>query len=268
MSAETFLRLRTEHSASVAMAGLCALICFCGLAFGDEIEEAIEFGDLQEVKEMAQADPHFVNSKVIYGETPLILAATYGQRDIAEWLLNNHADIEAGDSNGATALDWASGRSHENVVALLLERGAKVNAKTEDDFTALESASMSGDKEVVELLLDHGADVNARGDEGMTPLLRAACTKSTDVVELLLAHGADVNATDALHESALAKAIQYSTKEMVMVLLFSRGGWIRTNYLWLTGTTGTAIIMCFLYFRYWKRNGRISILPSTSRSTS
>ncbi len=70
-------------------------------------------------------------------------------------------------------------------------------------------------------LLDHGADVNARDDRGFTALHRAAETGSPDLVRLLLDRGAAVNPEAGGHTPrSLAEARRETA---VVVLLNERG---------------------------------------------
>lgn len=57
-----------------------------------------------EVLVSARAD---LNAKGLYGDTPLHLAASYGQTGVAEVLANANADVNAKDHANKTPLDWA-----------------------------------------------------------------------------------------------------------------------------------------------------------------
>ena len=66
-----------------------------------------------------------MNAKNKDGWTPLHHAAINGRKEIAELLIANGADVNAGDKRGRTPLDWAVGRSHVETVALLRKHGGK-----------------------------------------------------------------------------------------------------------------------------------------------
>jgi ankyrin repeat protein len=75
-------------------------------------------------------------------------------------------------------------------VRCLVDNGADVNARDEDGATALELAVSGGHWEVVKWLLDKGADVNTRDRFGKTPLTMAASRGLLQIAELLKRHGA------------------------------------------------------------------------------
>jgi hypothetical protein len=102
--------------------------------------------------------------------TPLHLAAEYGSVDVAKLLLDRGADIDRRDMLGATPLAWAALQGHKDVVTLLLARGAVVNAQSSSGKTPLHLAAAAGRKQVVVLLLKHVADPAIRNSDGQTPL--------------------------------------------------------------------------------------------------
>ena len=93
------------------------------------------------------------------GETRLMLAAMYGKLARVETLIAWHADVNAVDKNGVTALMYASANNcHAKVVRVLLASGAVVDAVSNAGDTALIHASFNGHVEVVRALLAAGAN--------------------------------------------------------------------------------------------------------------
>jgi len=82
-----------------------------------------------------------MNAKDWEGETSLHYAASMGQKEIAELLISEGADVNAMDSNG-----WSYGGS------------------------PLHSAVEHVQIDIAELLINKGADVNAKANDGSTPL--------------------------------------------------------------------------------------------------
>jgi ankyrin repeat protein len=103
-------------------------------------------------------------------QTPLHLAAEQGNTDVAKLLIERGADVNARDIAGATPLGWAALRGHKNIATFLIARGAIVNARALSGKTPLHLAAAAGNKELVLLLLSHGADPNIKNSDGQTPL--------------------------------------------------------------------------------------------------
>jgi ankyrin repeat protein len=87
----------------------------------------------------------------------LRIAASNGQLEEVERLLNEGADIDARSDNGMTPLILASWRGHTKVVELLLREGADVDATTNKGTTALRLATERGHKEIIRMLQEAGA---------------------------------------------------------------------------------------------------------------
>lgn len=142
-----------------------------------------------------------------YDETPLQAAASKGNTELIECLLEKGAEINAPAGRfcfGRTALQAACDRSaDESYIApieLLLSRGADVNARAGIEYgvTALQATAIRGQMKAAMLLLNAGADVNADGaiKEGRNALDGAAEHGRLDMVQLLLNAGACSNKTE------------------------------------------------------------------------
>lgn len=131
------------------------------------------------------------------GNTPLMLAAVYGDTETMRLLLDRGANANATNNAGATALIRAAFDAEK--VALLLARGADVHARSALGNTALMLAARPwNSRPAVEMLLRHGADVNATNLFGATALMAASAGGDLGTVDLLLQRGAKVNAQAAL----------------------------------------------------------------------
>ncbi len=91
------------------------------------------------------------------GLTPLIRAAYDGNIPVAEILLKNKADIEAGDLHLKRPLHWATRRNRLQMVVWLLDRGADINALDDHNNSALMMAEQIGHTSVADLLRSRGA---------------------------------------------------------------------------------------------------------------
>lgn len=134
-----------------------------------------------------------VNARDAAGQTPLMLAAVYGDTACLRLLLERGAEVNATNAAGATALMRAAYDSEK--AGLLVARGAEVNRASALGNTALILAARPGDSHrTVDLLLRHGAEVNATNAWGATALMAAAAGGDEASVRLLLAHGAQASA--------------------------------------------------------------------------
>jgi ankyrin repeat protein len=73
--------------------------------------------------------PLDVNEPTAYGRTPLMCACLYGQKAMAQWLLDQGARVQATDLKKRTALHMACVGLWVDGVALLLEYGADPEAQ-------------------------------------------------------------------------------------------------------------------------------------------
>jgi len=99
---------------------------------GQELLDKAWLGDVAAIKHLVAvgADPNFVDREAGWGGvTPLINAATNGQKSAVVTLLVLGAALEGKDVNGWTALHRAAGKGHKSVVVGLIEAGADVSAR-------------------------------------------------------------------------------------------------------------------------------------------
>ncbi|MBU6476081.1 MAG: ankyrin repeat domain-containing protein [Alphaproteobacteria bacterium] len=122
------------------------------------------------------------------GRRPLHEAAASGHADIAAFLLDNGADIEAAvQPFGHTALTLAVQQGHYDVVAYLLKRGASLGcADRLSGAGLLHIAAAKGDAKMAGLLIRAGADVFAEDKRGLTARDAAARAGHTGLEHTLL----------------------------------------------------------------------------------
>jgi len=166
-----------------------------------------------------------VISTVVQGATrsDVADAVMKGDHAAVRALLQQRADVNAPQADGATALHWAVYRNDLEIAGLLIQAGARVTAANREGATPLSLASINGNAAMIEKLLKAGADPNVPVlSHGETALMLAARTGDVEAIRLLLDYGADAEAKDALrgttalmwaaaqeHPAAVAALIEY-----------------------------------------------------------
>jgi ankyrin repeat protein len=165
-----------------------------GRGIATDIFEATVAGDRARVQQLLNDDRSLVRALTKDGWTPLHLAAFFGQKDVAEALIEHGADVNARSVNAMRNMPLhaaAAGRSSE-LVKVLLEHGADVNARQQGGWTALHAAAQNGDAAMATALLDSGAEVNARAENNQNPMDLAMTGGHQNVAEILEQRGARI----------------------------------------------------------------------------
>src|SRR5262245_54304476 len=154
-----------------------------------------------------------------------------GRSDVADAVMNgNHAglrvllqqkaDVNAAQIDGATALHWAAYRDDLEAARLLIAAGAKVDATNREGITPMYMASLYGNLDLINALVNAGADAKQKGPHGETMPMLAARSGSAESIKLLLRAGADVNAREPVRgTTALMWAVEQQHPAAVKALL-------------------------------------------------
>ncbi|HEX5047148.1 MAG TPA: ankyrin repeat domain-containing protein [Gammaproteobacteria bacterium] len=231
------LKVLLAHGANVeareSFYGESALIWAAAENHADAIRVLVEHGaDVNGRSALMQMEKRRLGQSILpLGSwTPLMYAARQNALEAGEALAAAHADLNAADPDGATALVIAIINAHYEFADFLLGKGADPNVVDNEagmgplyaavDMHRLAVGHGRGNPTPVGLLtsvdiarslLEHGADANARlkkpimqrqhtfGDSalgaGATPLMRAAKSGDIEMLRVLLAGGADPEAT-------------------------------------------------------------------------
>jgi ankyrin repeat protein len=205
---------------------LVALLVFCtatGWMFAAEIHKAAKQGKLDEIKQLIKKDPKLVNSVNRLGQTPLLIAAYSGHKDIAEFLIKKGADLNLADQFGASPIHMSVLGSKIEITKLLVSKGADINKRTKIGKVPIQLAFEIGNAAVVDLFISRGVDINAPVNAiGRTLLHKAAALGKSNVVELLLSKGANINVKDKYDNTPYSLAVACGYKA-VSDLLLSKG---------------------------------------------
>lgn len=114
------------------------------------------------------------------GDTALMLAAFAGNSAAVRALILQGAQV---NQTGWTALHYAASVGNNEIVQLLLDNYAYIDAESANKTTPLMMAARGGHILTVKLLLDEGADVGLKNNLGMTALDFAKKHEWADIVE-------------------------------------------------------------------------------------
>jgi ankyrin repeat protein len=196
------------------------LITFGGRAFGNQIHELAQKGDLEGVKTLIEQNPELVNARDKDSRTPLHWACRGVHLEVVKFLVEKGADVNAEDSNKVVPLHSLAVRNSAKAIELLLAKGADVDAKDYGGNTALHFAAIYNAADAAVILIKKGADIEIREDYGRTPLLLCARERGgPETIRIFLEAGADVNARDKFQASPLDLAAWRGKKEVVDILL-------------------------------------------------
>jgi uncharacterized protein len=156
--------------------------------------------------------------QVVLAESPLADAVEKRERSVGT-ILKQHADVNAPQADGMTALHWAAHNDDLEAAKLLVEAKANVSVTNHYGVTPLSLACQNGNGAIVELLLERGADANTTLRGGETVLMTAARTGKPGAVSALLKRGADVNAKERRGQTALMWAAADGHTKVVELLV-------------------------------------------------
>ena len=168
---------------------------------------------------------------LIFGAAPSPVADAAAQGDLAavRTLIRGKADVNAPQSDGATAIQWAAYRNDLTMADALIAAGANVKAASREGATPLYLASMEGSSAMIGKLLDAGADANEQEPGGQTPLMLASRSGNLDSIKALLDHKADINAKEKLRGTTPLMWAVSESHPAAVKLLIERGANVSAN---------------------------------------
>lgn len=155
--------------------------------------------------------------------TPLQWAARNGHLYVLHLLLKNSADPNIRDCQGFNTLHLVTHSSVVMALLYILQQPIAVDERDSDGHTALMWASWQGDAISVDLLLRHGASVAAMDNAQLTPLHWASVKGSRACVKRLLDAGADVWAQEENGKTAKDMAKELKALEPYRLALEDHG---------------------------------------------
>jgi len=174
-----------------------------------ELHQVAFMGSANERMVVENAPYDNLNRRDHNGNTPLMWAASEGNEQLVEALLDQGALVNIQNFVGETALFLAAARGFDKICALLIENGGDTRLATVDGASPLHMAAACGHLEIIKLLTTRGAYVNSVDEEGDCALHYSVREGQRASVELLVKHfGADHNLKNDDNETPLDLAIE------------------------------------------------------------
>lgn len=226
-------------------------------SLGQTLHQAVQSGDVQEVREILATTPMVMNAHdragftalhlaVIKnddemvavllgaganadvgtereGHTPLYRAAMEGNLIISKQLIRSGARPDQADPLAVTPLMAAVRHKHVDIVRLLLESKASVSARDTSNMVPLHLAASLGNAEVASLLIQNNAEIDALDVHRQTPLNVASISGNLEVARVLVDAGANVNSVNVWGNTPLQSAVSSSKPREMFDYLLSVG---------------------------------------------
>ncbi|MFH1283279.1 MAG: ankyrin repeat domain-containing protein [bacterium] len=141
-------------------------------------------GNIEKVKSVIKRDESLILPIKESGFSLLHIAATAGQLEIVKLLISKGSHLNHKTREG-TPLILASLMGHSKIVNVLLDNNAEINLTDSNGMTALHWASSEGNFEIVKTLLDHNADSNKLTNNGLKPIDLAIQNKKANIIKIL-----------------------------------------------------------------------------------
>jgi ankyrin repeat protein/Tfp pilus assembly protein PilF len=195
--------------------GISAEAAFIDMAYSPALNYAVR--GLLNAKAIENID---VKAEDHCGCTALVRAAEGNNFELAKFLVERRANINASNNHGETSLTKFVLRKNWPAVKYVIDHGARVNFIDKEGDSPLDLVPFD-DLTGMTLLLQHRADPNVIGKDGNTPLGRAVFAHRPDIAALLLKHGADPDQRLQLQgrPTVLALAVTEEAKDVVATLL-------------------------------------------------
>ncbi len=182
------------------------------------ISIAVMVGNLDLVQLMIRHKANVEPAQKINGMSPLMLALKFNNEQIAKFLIENNANVNA-VHDGKSVIIHVMEKNMNALIPLLLNREVKLNVGDKWENNPLSYAVHSGDFSRMKELKEKGADVNYQLGNRMTALFIAVDNHRSNCVEYLLQNGARHDLKDHHHHSPMWLAIQQGFQDIVALLL-------------------------------------------------
>ena len=141
-------------------------------------------GTMSEIKAVYDKDKRIVNAIDDKGSSMLILACYRGNHEVAQFLIDNQADLNYVSKNG-TALMACVVKVELQLVDELLKKGANPDLTDDNGMTALMYAVQFKNVEMVKKLVDAKANKEQKCKQNKTAFEYAVFSNNEEIINLL-----------------------------------------------------------------------------------
>ena len=141
-------------------------------------------GNLSEIKAVYDKDKSIVNAIDDKGSSMLILACYRGNHEVAQFLIDNQADLNYVSKNG-TALMACVVKVELQLVDELLKKGANPDLTDDNGMTALMYAVQFKNVEMVKKLVDAKANKEQKCKQNKTAFEYAVFSNNEEIINVL-----------------------------------------------------------------------------------
>lgn len=180
----------------ISLLSVLVLVHLTVMASAEQIVDAAKNGDLKTVKAILSQNPEKLNALDEGKYTPLHWACMRAHWDVAQYLIEQGADLNIQGGDGGSPLQWATHHDNVEIVKLMIDKGAKLNVQNQWGMTELHTAIWRGNIHVVDYLLDQGSNPLIKTNEGWTAMHYAFRSGHDDVIELLRNRGLSLRVQD------------------------------------------------------------------------
>jgi ankyrin repeat protein len=179
----------------------------------DDIFDAVVRGNLSEVRRIVARNPHLLQQRNKFNETPLVVAVINGHLDLVKWFVNDKKVPLTENITGPTSLFFAACLGDLKLFQWLVEEaGVSLTEDSNNGDAYLVIAALFGHLKLIQWLAEEkGVSLTAEDENRYSPLLLAAAGGCFDLVQWLV---------DEMEVSLNEKAIDGDT----VLLIAAKGG--------------------------------------------
>lgn len=150
----------------------------------DDIYEVCRSGSLEQIQAIYKQNKALIDTQNNKGYLPITLACYHGNTEVVEFLADKVKNID-GNSNYGTPLMAAVFKKDKNIVKILLDNNADPNIIDSNGTTAMHYATMFQNYDIVKLLIGAKADFTIKDNTGKSAIDFAIAYNDSVLKDLL-----------------------------------------------------------------------------------